>query len=102
MAGKVGMKHYSIECRHDIVNEYKKGCISRNDLCEKYGIHKTQLRNWSIWVKQYGIPKQLTGKQRGRPHKVEETLEMKIKRLEMENTLLKKFHELLKEESRKK
>lgn len=99
-----GMKHYPIEFRQTVVREHSEDGLSISYLCVKYGIHKRQINNWCKWTKEYGVPKQMTGKQRGRSkaESSEETLEQKVKRLEMENALLKKYRELLKEEHKRK
>jgi transposase-like protein len=86
------------------VDKHLKDGITVPQLCEQYGLHETQVKDWCRWQRQYGLPKQLTGKKRSRPRTVigEETLEQKVKRLEMENALLKKFNELLMEEETKR
>ena len=101
MAGKKGMRHCPIEIRKMIVAERQSGSTMK-ELCEKYQVIERQIRKWCEWTREYGIPKQLTGKRRGRQKAGEEAAEQKIKRLEMENALLKKFHELLREEHKRK
>lgn len=103
MAGKKGMKAYSLEFRQEVVNKHLDEGISTSQLCREYGLCETQIKLWCRWWRQYGLPKQLTGKTKGRPKATgEETLEQKVKRLEMENALLKKFNELLMEEETKR
>lgn len=102
MAGKKGMKHYSIEFRQKIVDLHLKVGISVSQLSEEYSLNPSQIKFWCKWFKQYGVPKQLTGKKRGRPTNKEETLEQEVKRLRMENEVLKKYHELLFEEMSKR
>lgn len=102
MAGKKGMKHYPIELREKLVQLRLSGEKSLTQLTKEFSIDKTQILDWCKWKEQYGIPRQLTGKKKGRVRHTVETLEEKVKRLEMENTLLKKFHELLEEEHKKK
>jgi len=104
MAGKKGMTHYPLEIRREVVRKHLDEGIATPQLCSEYGLHKSQITDWCKWYRQYGVPMQLTGKKRGRPKTVvgEETLEQKVKRLEMENTLLKKFNELLLEEETKR
>lgn len=101
MAGSKGMKHYPIEFRQMVVNERLKG-VSLFVLEKKFNVGQSQIVNWVKWFKQYGSPKQVTGKKRGRPSHKEETLEEEVKRLRMENEVLKKYHELLLEEMSKK
>lgn len=103
MAGKKGMTHYPLEFRQEIVRKRFEVGNSITQLCNEYGLNHTQVEAWCRWQRQYGIPKQLTGKKRGRPRiSGDETLEQKVKRLEMENALLKKFNELLMEEETKR
>ena len=97
-----GMKHYPIEFRQKVVKEHLEDGYSISYLCKEYSIHKKQINNWCKWTRMYGVPKQLTGKKRGRPLIGVETDAAKIARLEMENALLKKFHELLREETERK
>ena len=102
MAGKKGMKHYSLEFRRKIADLHFNGTTFRQIEFE-YGVSETQTKLWCKWIRENGEPRQITGKKkRGRPKHSEENTEEKIKRLEMENTLLKKFHELLREEHKRK
>jgi len=103
MAGKKGMRRYPMWLRQEVVRKRVKEGQMTLQLCEEYGISATQVKNWCQWQRQYGEPKQNTGKRIGRPREgTEETLEQKVKRLEMENALLKKYHELLMEEETKR
>lgn len=101
MAGIKGMKRYSIVFRQMVVDERLKG-ETLSVLEKKYNVGPDQIVNWVKWFKQYGTPKQITGKRRGRPSHKEETLEEEVKRLRMENEVLKKYRELLYEEMSKK
>lgn len=101
MAGKVGMKHYGIEFRAKIV-ALKESGVTYTQIEDEYGVGQSQVRDWTRWTREYGTPKQITGKPRGRPKKIFETQEQELARLRMENALLKKFHELLAEETRRK
>ena len=104
MSRKKGMKHYSIDFRKMIVNEYNSSKRTISEITRYYSINESQIRNWILWTEQYEVPKQMTGKKKGRPKGIpkDESKDEKILRLEMENTLLKKYHELLLEESKKK
>ncbi len=102
MAGKKGMKHYPLEFRQMIVDLHLQNGHSKKWISREYGVHNRQILNWVRWYEQYGAPKQITGKARGRPKTSGESLEEENKRLRMENELLKKFHELLKEEHKRK
>ena len=103
MAGKKGMKHYPLEFRQEVVDKRMKDGKSLTWVCEWYGLNRSIVKDWCRWQREYGIPKQMTDKVRGRPrvNGSYETLEQKVKRLEMENALLKKFNELLMEEETK-
>jgi transposase-like protein len=102
MAGKKGMKHYPLEFRQIIVDEHMNKGYTINFLTQKYSLSPSQVKAWCRWQKKYGIPKQVTGKTRGRPKICYESVEEELKRLRMENTVLKKYHELLLEEETKR
>ena len=76
--------------------------VSVSKFIEDYNLNHTQIVYWCKWKKQYGIPKQITGKRKGRPKAKPDSLEERLKFLEMENALLKKFNELLMEEETKR
>jgi len=104
-----GIKWYPIEFRMKVIQDKLENGLSAQQLALKYDLSgKRIVEKWLTWYRQNGVPKQAaknTGKKRtGRPRKVltEETLEQKVARLEMENALLKKFHELLEEETKRK
>jgi len=102
MAGKKGMTHYPLEFREKIVKLHIVDGFSYAQTTQKFGLHETQIKDWCRWKRQYGIPKQMTGKKKGRPKALPDSLEERVKYLEMENTLLKKFNELLMEEETKR
>lgn len=102
MAGKVGMRHYDKDFRMTVVDLHLNKGWSLSQLEGEFGINDTQILNWCRWYKQYGTPVQQTGKVRGRPKKNYSDPSEKIKRLEMEVALLKKFNELLLEEEAKR
>ena len=104
MAGKTGMKHYSIDFRLMVVKDRLENGTSAAQLVVKYDLSTDRIiRTWVNWYQKNGIPKPLSnGKKKGRPKARDETLEQKVARLEMENKLLKKFHELLREEHKRK
>ena len=102
MAGKRGMKRYSLSLRQEVVDKHLKEGISKPQLCKEYGLDPTQVKVWCRWQRKYGLPKNLGANAHGRPKTSgSETLEQKVKRLEMENDLLKKLNELLMEEESK-
>lgn len=103
MAGTKGMKHYSIEFREVVAKERLETGASIPFLQQKYGIpSQAQIVNWTKWYQENNTPKQMTGKKKGRPKINHESLEERLKFLEMENVLLKKFNELLMEEETKR
>jgi transposase len=103
MAGKKGMQHYPLWFRQEVVDKHIKEGVSMTQLYDQYGVDTRQIRRWCAWYRQNGVPKQMTGKRQGRPRSSDgtESLEQKVKRLEMENVLLKKLNELLMEEETK-
>lgn len=102
MAGKKGMGWFSLESRNKILSEHELG-VSFSMLSKQYNINERTLKRWAKWKRENGIPKQVTGKiRKGRPKTNPETLEEEVKRLRMENEVLKKFHELLMEEKTKR
>ena len=82
-------KHYDVEFKKELVNEYIKG-ISLNDIYQTYGVAKSTVAGW---VKKYSEECHYT-----RPHTREKStsndeiraLNKKIKELEKENNFLKK------------
>lgn len=83
-----------------IVKEYLSGKIGRNDLCRKYNISTSTLRQWRIKYNENGIDglKSNAGKAKSENRGIwlkkgktlEEELKLKIMRLEIENARLKK------------
>lgn len=102
MAGKKGMKHYSLDFRQKIVNLHICEGVSLSQIAQDYDITRSRIALWCSWQRQYGLPKQMTGKRKGRPKIKPDSLEERVKFLEMENALLKKFNELLMEEETKR
>lgn len=87
------------EEKEQILLEYYSGNIGRNEICKKYGISITTLKQWRKKYKEDGIEglKSKSGKKKGlnkgRPKNVrtyQEELELKIMKLEIENARLKK------------
>lgn len=102
MAGIKGMTHYPLDFRQKIVNLHINEGFSLERLSLDYELNRSQVLSWCRWQRQYGLPKQMTGKKRGRPKVNPDSLEERLKFLEMENALLKKFNELLMEEETKR
>lgn len=89
MAGRKGMKHYPESFKLQIKQEYDAGA-SMKSLHRKYGISVYSIESW------YGLRPEVNRRQvaplkRGRPTSKPEDLEKKVKRLEMENELLRNF-----------
>ena len=103
MAGKKGMKKYSLEFRNKVARERLEEGATLPYLQKKYGIpSQAQIVNWTKWFKEYATAQKLTSKKRGRPKADPNSIEERLKFLEMENALLKKYHELLMEEETKR
>jgi transposase-like protein len=104
MAGKTGMKRYSVEFRTMVINEWMNNGTPMKQLVLKYDLSTVRIiKKWLAWYREYGKPEPpASGKKRGRIRTKDETLEQRVSRLEMENDLLKKFHELLREERKRK
>lgn len=102
MAGKKGMRHYPLEFRQMIVDLHLKEGVGTQELCLRYELHRSQVKAWSRWQLEFGTPEKPQLKPKGRAKSTGETDKEKIARLEMENALLKKFHELLGEERKRK
>lgn len=103
MAGKKGMKHYPLAFREKVAKERLQNGASIPFLQNKYRIKsQAQIVNWTKWYTTNNTPKQITGKTRGRPKVCHESVEEELKRLRMENAVLKKYHELLLEEKTKR
>lgn len=86
--------------KEEILKEFYSEKIGRNEICRKYEISTSTLRNWKIQYEQYGIEglKSNTGKSKGgnkglglkKGKTIEEELKLKIMKLEIENARLKK------------
>lgn len=86
-------KRSSIEFRTIVLSEHKNENGSFNELSKRYDVDIRQLKRWSAWQKEYGIP-QKPRKERKSKGKIK-TDEDRIKRLEIEIELLKKVQEEL-------
>lgn len=93
MSGTKGMKHYTAELKLAAVQRFLKGGVTRRQIAEEMGISNGDLIK--AWVHNYRTEKDPFGfKPHGRKMKVPgqpETLEEEVKRLRMENDLLKKL-----------
>ena len=89
MGNRKGQKHYPNDIREKIVTEYKEG-KSANFLSKKYGISRYSISSW-CGLSEKVNQRQMMPLKRGRPTNEPEDLEKKVKRLEMENELLRNF-----------
>ncbi len=89
MSEKKGMKHYSEGIKEQIRIEYKSGASIRS-LERKYGISRWSIHCWCGLSEKVNI-RQVMPLPKGRPKANSETQEQVIKRLKMENELLRNF-----------
>jgi transposase len=90
MSGIKGMVHYSLEVRMEAIRMFYEDGKSRAEITQILGLRSEE--RVKIWVRQFRREgEQAFRKAIGRPRKVRNEA-ARIKQLEMENTLLKKFH----------
>ena len=89
MSGRKGMKHYPESIKIQVKREHDAGA-SLNSLCKKYGISFYSAESW-CGLRPEVNRRQMAPLKRGRPTNKPECLEKKVKRLEMENELLRNF-----------
>ena len=89
MANKKGVKHYSESFKQKVREEYSAGA-SMMSLHRKYGISRYSISSW-CGLRPEVNTRQMAPLKRGRPTNKPEDLEKKVKRLEMENELLRNF-----------
>ena len=95
MSGTKGMRHYSIEVKREAVRLVEEENLSYGDVAKRLEIRKAE--RIERWVAMYRKEGELSfHKAKGRPRKVENE-QSELKRLRMENALLKKFHSELRE-----
>lgn len=97
MAGKKGMKHYHYpeELKLEAVRMHLEEGITSADVMKQLDINsRARLLAWCEAYRKYGLVG-LKAKPKGRPGKMpktpQETLEYELKRLKMENELLRNF-----------
>ena len=95
MSGTKGMRHYRIEVKREAVRLVEEESLSYGDVAKRLAIRKEE---WiERWVAMFRKDGELSfHKAKGRPRKVENE-QSELKRLRMENALLKKFHSELRE-----
>ena len=89
MANRKGVKHYPEELKRQIREEHESGA-SMHSLSRKYGVSLYSDESWCGLRPEVNRRQQFPMK-RGRPSTKEENTESKLKRLEMENELLRNF-----------
>lgn len=89
MAGKKGMPRYSEEIKSQIYTEHQKG-KSVKSLSKKYGISRYAIQSWCGLRAEVNLRKQ-TPLPRGRKAKNPESLDQEVKRLRMENAMMRDF-----------
>ena len=90
MSGQKGMLHYKVEIKQEAVRLVLEEHMRYAAVADKLNIRKAD--RIKAWVRMYGREGELSFyKPIGRPVKTESE-EREVKRLRMENALLKKFH----------
>jgi transposase-like protein len=89
MGNRKGQKQYSESIKEQIRKEYNEG-TSQLSLNKKYGISRYTIQSWCGLRKEVNLRK-IAPLKKGRPTNKPEDLEKKVKRLEMENELLRNF-----------
>ena len=89
MGNRKGQKHYPKHIRQIIVAEQRKG-KSVCSLSAKYGVSRYTIQSW-CGLRPEVNRRQMAPLKRERPTSKPEDLEKKVKRLEMENELLRNF-----------
>jgi transposase-like protein len=93
MSGREGMRHYPIEVKLEAVRLFLEEGRTRAEITKILGLGSAG--RVKIWVSQYRHEKDAFKKPIGRPRKQGEGVESaaeELKRLRMENDLLKKLH----------
>lgn len=100
MSGCKGMVHYRAAVKEEAVRLFLEEGMTYQAIAERLGIRKA--KRIEVWVRDYRKEGALgLQKVKGRPRKKEDQA-AHIARLEMENALLKKFHEELRKLSKPK
>ena len=96
MSGKKGMKKYPAELKLGAMRLFYEEGKTRAEITQILDVRDPH--RVKAWLKQYRREGALGfGKAQGRPHKQVESESGELKRLRMENALLKKFHTELRE-----
>lgn len=89
MGNRKGQKQYCESIKEQIRKEYNEGASQRS-LSKNYGISRYTIQSWCGLRSEVNLRK-IAPLKKGRPTKRPEDLEKKVKRLEMENELLRNF-----------
>ncbi len=89
MSGKKGMGRYTEEFKQRLKAEHEEGAGLR-ELSRKYGVSKYSVESWCGLRKEVEM-RHAAPLAKGRPRKQPENQEQIIKRLRMENDLLRNF-----------
>ena len=89
MGNRKGQKQYSESIKEQIRKEYNEGASQRS-LNKKYGISRYTIQSWCGLRREVNLRK-IAPLKKGRPANKPEDLDKKVKRLEMENELLRNF-----------
>ena len=89
MGNRKGKKQYSESIKEQIRKEYNEGASQRS-LNKKYGISRYTIQSWCGLRSEVNLRK-IAPLKKGRPTSKPEDLKKKVKRLEMENELLRNF-----------
>ena len=89
MGNRKGQKQYSESIKEQIRKEYNEGASQRS-LNKKYGISRYTIQSWCGLRSEVNLRK-IAPLKKGRPTNKPEDLEKKVKRLEMENELVRNF-----------
>ncbi len=93
MSGKKGMARYPVEVKLEAVRMFLEEGKTRAEIMKVLGIRSEG--RVKMWVWQFRRDRTAFGKPIGRPRKQigkAESVQEELKRLRMENDLLKKFH----------
>jgi transposase-like protein len=96
MSGKKGMKHYPVETKLEAVRLFLEEGKTRAEIAQWLGLRR--VGRVKKWVSQYRHEREAFQKPIGRPRQQLESAQEELKRLRMENDLLKKFHAELRKE----
>ena len=89
MGNRKGQKNYPTEIKEIIQEEYSQGA-SQIKLSKKYGVSRYTIQSW-CGLRSEVNRRKIAPSKKGRPTSKPENLEKKVRRLEMENELLRNF-----------